>query len=144
MPLKDGKFTRGELAFIESYVQHQDRVRAENDAGIAPRSGFNILARAEVKAEIHRRIDAEMLELASLSVAKFRHILTSDKMPATVQADVAKYVHKAVTGAGEHAQAKEPHEMTAEELGVMIDKLQAQAASKAKAINPPDPGAIFD
>lgn len=144
MPLKDGSFTKGELAFMDAYVEHQDRAKAEKAAGLAPRAGYAVLSRPDVQAEITRRITAELHDLAAASVNTLRRLITGEKIPAAVQFNAAKYALDRVLGDGSSAQRKELHEMTQEEIAEGLAKLEAVAAAMAKPVNPPDPGAIFD
>jgi hypothetical protein len=144
VPLKTGAFTKGELAFIEAYAAHQDREKAEKAAGIAPRSGYSVLSRPDVQAEITRRITADLHDLAAASVDTLRKLITGEKVPAAVRFNAAKYTLDRVLGDGSAVQRKELHEMTQEEIAEGLAKLEAVAASMAKPVNPPDPGAIFD
>jgi len=145
MPLKDGRLTRTETAFVEAYAEVPDRARAEKLAGLAPRSGYMILARPEIQAQIARRISAEMSDLAPIATAKLRHLLTSDKVPAQVLFNAVKYTLDTVQGANPGTAHKELHEMSADDLAAAINTLSARASDLARDVSPsPDPGGVFD
>lgn len=145
MPLKDGSLTRGEAAFIAAYVESNDREKAEKAAGLMPKSGYAVLARPEIQAQIRAqqlaRLTAEALPMAVSTVIE---IMQSSKSPAAARVQAAKLVIDRAMPAGESGQTKELHELTPDELAHAIATLEAQAASMAKPINGPDPGAIFD
>lgn len=148
MPLKDGRLTRGEQAFIEAYAKTQDREQAEKAAKLAPRSGYKILARPDIQAEIARRISAEIHDLGAVAVDGLRYLVTSEKVPAATRYQAIKYTLDRIEGvAGESGAGKELHEMTPEELAAAIGSLEARAADLAKPVEPRDqvagPG-VFD
>lgn len=139
MPNIDGEFTKGELAFLDHYAIHQDRVKAEKHAGVASRVGYAILARPAVQAELQRRLRVDLLDLGTLAVAKIKHHLTSEKIPAAVAQKAAEYVLNEMKEAGIEGATKDLHEMTADELASMISHLDARKASLATPVNEPNP-----
>jgi len=141
MPNRDGSFTKGELAFMDAYVEHQDRAKAERAAGLAARAGYAVLSRPDVQAEIARRMTAEMHDMAALAVGTLRKLMEGDKIPAQVRFNAAKYTLDKVLGETGTGPAKEIHEMSPEEIAQGIAKLESVAASLAKPVNE---GAIFD
>ena len=138
MPHINGEFTKGELAFLDHYAVHQDRAKAEKHAGLAPRVGYAILNRPAVQAELQRRLRVELVDLGALAVAKIRHNLTSDKVPAAVGQKAAEFVIQELKAAGELGAVKDLHELTADELAQAIAVLDARKAELAAPVNTPD------
>ena len=139
MPLHNGDFTAGEQAFLAAYIEHNDRAKAEKAAGLAPRSGYAILNRPAVQAELQRRLRVELVDLGSLAVARIKHNLTSDKVPAAVGQKAAEFVIQELKAAGELGAMKDLHELTADELAQAIALLDARKAELALPVNTPDP-----
>lgn len=141
LPFRDGSFTKGELAFMDAYVEHQDRAKAEKLAGIAPRAGYAMLSRPDVQAEIARRMTADLHDMAALAVGTLRKLMESEKIPAQVRFNAAKYTLDKVLGESGAGPAKDVHEMSPEELAQGIAKLEGIAAALAKPVTD---SAIFD
>lgn len=131
--------TRGQEAFLTAYIETNDRAKAEKMAGIAPRSGYAVLSNPNVQAEMQRRMRVELLDLGSLAVAKIKHHLTSDKIPAAVGQKAAEFVLNELKEANGDLAQKDLHELTPEELGKMISHLEGMASSLATPVNPPNP-----
>jgi phage terminase small subunit len=95
------------------------------------------LQKPHVQAEIARiqtqRLFAEALPAA---VGCLIEIITSPKAPAGARVQAAKVVMDRTLGTDGAGQAKEPHEMTAEELAKAIDELERMASARAKPIEP--------
>lgn len=138
MPNINGEFTKGEMAFLEHYAVHQDRAKAEKHAGLAPRVGYAILSRPAIQAELQRRTRVEILDMGSLAVAKIRHNLTSDKVPAAVAQKAAEYVLNEIKEAGIGDVAKGLEDMTPDEINSLISHLDARKAALATPVNVPD------
>jgi hypothetical protein len=136
-----GGFTKGQEAFLEAYIKHNDREKAEKEAGLAPRSGYAVLSNPAVMAEYQRRLRSELMDLGSLAIAKVKHNLTSDKVPAAVGQKAAEFVLNELKAGTEGSAAKELHELTSDELNAMIAHLDARKASLALPINTPE---VFD
>lgn len=134
-----GGFTKGQEAFLEAYIKHNDRAKAEKEAGLAPRTGYAILSNPAVQAEYQRRIKAELMDLGHIAVAKIRYNLTSDKVPAAVGQKAAEFVLGELKEANEAGAMKELHEMTPDELGRALATLEARAAALATPVSTPDP-----
>lgn len=151
MPLKDGTMTRGEMAFIQAYAGTNDREKAEKQAKIAPGTGYRLLARLEVQREINRQERGRMLELLHLSNEWALKVMRDAKKPDTIKRDIAREVWKLTLGADASSgtEAKEPHEMTADELSAELDRLMKARdalAENAKDVTPSDgqDGTPFD
>ena len=135
MPLKSGRLTEREEKFIDSYVIHGDRERAERDARLAPRGGYQILARPEIQrrvlAEQAARLTCDALPVA---VSTLIEIMQNKKAPAAARVQAAKVTIDRAMPQAEGGQHKEIHEMTAEEIAQAINTLEAQAAAAAKPV----------
>lgn len=125
MPRKDGTFTRTEQDFMEAYAQTQDREKAEKLAGLAPRSGYAILGRAEVQAELSRRMMADVIELGPLAVNIWKRCLTEQGVPWAVKEKAAGRVVDLIKEIAPETTAKDISEWTAEELAAGISALSA-------------------
>jgi hypothetical protein len=141
MPLRNGELTRSERDFLSFYAEHEDREKAEKQAGLMPRTGYGILARPEIQSRLVAETNARLLEMAPVAVKKLRHLITSEKVPAAVQFNAVRYALDRLLGDGSQAVQKELSEMTPEELAAAIDSLSAQAATLAK---PVPSGEVFD
>ncbi len=139
MPVHNGDFTKGEQAFMDAYLEHRDRAKAEKAAGLAPRVGYAILNRPAVQAELQRRLRVELLDLGSLAIAKIKHNLTSDKVPAAVGQKAAEFVWKEMQDGGPEGSGKELHELNQDELAAMIEHLHARKAELALPVSEPNP-----
>lgn len=139
MPVHNGEFTKGELAFLDHYAQHQDRAKAEKAAGLAPRVGYAILGRPAIQAELQRRLRVELLDLGSLAVAKIKHHLTSDKIPAAVAQKAAEFVLNEMKEAGIEGATKDLSELSPDETARMISHLESRMAALATPVSAPDP-----
>ncbi len=135
MPKKGGGSTPQERKFVEAYVATQDARYSATQAGFAqPRSaGYKALSRPAVQAEI-ARLQQERLfqEVLPLAVEVHIDMMRDSKTPAGARAQLVKLAYDRTFGSQEGAQAKEPHEMTAEEIADTINKLEQVAALRAK------------
>jgi hypothetical protein len=142
MPLKNGRQTGQESVFIQHYAATGDRRYAALQAGSRDPSSFaaKALARPAVQAEI-ARIQVERLYTEGLALAVDMHIhmIRDPATPAGARAQAIKLMYDRTIGQGDQAEAKEPHEMTAEELEAAIQKLRRAAADKAKPVLEHDP-----
>lgn len=127
--------TRAEADFVDAYATTGDRVAAEKAAGLAPRGGYQVLARPEIQAEIARRVSAELHDLGQLATAKLRYLVTSDKVPAAAAFQAAKYILDRIEGGAPGGPERDPSEMTPEELAAEIARLETRAAAAAKPVD---------
>ena len=147
MPLKNGHFTPKERKFLEAYAETGDRELAEKKAKYVTGMGWQVLAREDVQREIvARQVAILTSEALPCAVNTILEIMRNPKAPAAARVQAAKLTFDRVLPAHSDGSAKEPHEMTPEELAQAIDKLESIAAGKARAIDPPNdpqPG-VFD
>jgi hypothetical protein len=139
VPRKSGKMTQQETVFARAYAATADRALA----GVVARYSRPLemadknLAKPAVQAEIAREQTARLFsEALPAAVGCLIEIITSPKAPAGARVQAAKVVMDRTLGTDGAGQAKEPHEMTAEELAKAIDELERMASARAKPIEP--------
>ena len=93
------------------------------------------LARPAIQAEI-ARIQTEKLftEALPAAVQCLVSIIRNDKAPSGARVQAAKVVLDRTLGSDEAARAKEPSEMSPDELAREIDKLTRIASDRAKVV----------
>lgn len=138
MPLKNGRLTAQERAFSQHMADTQDRTYAAEKAQFAQpsRDAGRLLARPAVQQDISRRVMAKLADLGELAVATVHEAMTSKTSTWTNKLVAADMVLKRLEK-GDEAGAKEPSEMTYDELQAQIRALeirQAEIADKAKPI----------
>lgn len=130
--------TYAETRIAEVMAETGNREFAAHKAGVKYSSGAvdRAMQRPAVLNEI-ARIQQEKLfsELLPLAVKVHAEILADPKAPAGARVQAVKLAYDRTLGAQDGAQAKEPHEMTAEEIAEAIGKLEAIAMSRAKTVD---------
>lgn len=150
MPIKSGKQTSKERAFIEHAVALGDPVAAARLAGYAQPSAAAVqnMQRPAVVSEVKRRQEERMTnELLPAAVDLLHHVLTDATENTRNRIAAAKIVVDRTIGAQMDGNAKEPHEMTADELAERMAQLrqqQAALADQARDVTPPDEGQDSD
>jgi len=150
MPIKGGKMTAQERKFSQVYADTGSVGYAAEKAGYAfPHvSGSKALARPAVQESIKRQQLARLNnELLPLALDTLETILTNPKATDSNKNTAAGLVMKYSVGSTGEGEAKEPHEMTAEELQAQIARLRTEAAERAKpvlVIEPNEPSSIDD
>ena len=147
MPLRNGKLTAQERRFAQVYADTGAVGYAAEKAGYAfPEvSGSKALARPAVQESIKRQQLARLNnELLPLALDTLEGILRSPKSTDNNKNTAAGLVMKYSVGQGEGSEAKEPHEMTAEEIQQQIERLRAAAADRARPVIEPEPSSIDD
>ncbi len=136
MPWMDGSWTRGERAFVDAYTANGgNREKAEKTAKLAPRSGYQILARPEIQRAITQQQTARLTSDAlPLAVQTLVDIMGNAKAPAGARVQAAKVVIDRAMPLHEDGRAKELHEMTPDELAAAISQLETAAAALAKPV----------
>lgn len=133
------RLTPTESKFAKVYADTGDRTYAGHVAGYAHPaiSSHRAMTKPAVVEAVFRaqmrRITDEALPLAVETVLK---LMRDDKTPPNVKGTVALGVMKHAQAIGVGAEAKEPHEMTADEIRREIDRLEAVSASRAVLVNP--------
>jgi hypothetical protein len=149
MPRRNGELTVQEQAFVEAVATTGDPAYALKKAGYkGDRNAAQVLKREAVQRAI---IETQQLRLVNealpAAVTCILEIIRNPKAPAAARVQAAKLTFDRVLPSHAEAGAKEPHEMTPEELAAAIDKLESIAAGKARAIDPPEsdpPAGVFD
>lgn len=148
MPLKSGRKTAQEAAFIGFAALSGDPVYAAQRAGYAHPSarafdkmGSPVIAEAVRKAQIARLNN----DLLPKSLDLLERVILDDTEATRNRITAAQTVLKYSLGGKDGADDKDPHEMTPAELQARIDTLRRAAADKARpviegqAIEGPDP-----
>jgi hypothetical protein len=156
LPLKSGRFTPREKAFVKHMAATSDPVYAATKAGLAhPRvDAHRLMQRPAVKnavmAEAERILRDELLPLA---LETHKRLLSDKATPAGAQVTAVKLAYDRTLGVDDGKQAKEPSEMTYDELQASIEELQQQRDSLAdqardvtpvESVNVADPSSVFD
>jgi phage terminase small subunit len=147
MPLKNGAFTPKERKFLDTYAATGSRELAEKKAGYAATMGWQVLQRDDVQREIvARQVAILTSEALPVAVSTVLEIMRNPKAPAAARVQAAKLTFDRVLPAHSDGTAKEPHEMTPEELAAAIDKLESIAAGKARPVEQIEapPAGVFD
>lgn len=137
MGVRGGGLSSQQKAFAGHYAVTGDAVYSAAKAGYsspAPRASQN-LALASVQAEIARRqVERLFDEALPAAVDCLVSIIRSEKAPAGARVQAAKVVLDRTLGSDEAGKAKEPSEMTPEELSHEIDKLTRIASERARPV----------
>lgn len=150
MRLREGAVTRQQKAFAEVMAATGDPTYAAAKAGYAypTQQGIANLERPAIQAAIREReLKTLTDELLPLATAKLRKALTDDVVPWGAAMKAVEIVHKRVFGEADSAASKDPSEYTGDELNLAIQRLQREAAARAKPIleheeSIPKPGAF--
>jgi hypothetical protein len=144
MPLKSGALTKQEQVFLDEYMKHGDRERAEQEACYRPRFGYVVLARPEIQRHITAQEVGKLYsEGLPAAVSTLIEIAKGAKYPAAARVQAAKAIMDRTLGADGSGPAKELHEMTPEEIAQAIANLEAQASAAAVDVTPSGPVDVF-
>jgi hypothetical protein len=137
MPIKGGGLTAQERVVVERFAATGDKGYAMEKAGYA-HVGANtarVFNRPAVQESIKRqqlaRLNNELLPLALDTIST---ILSNAKATDSNKLTAAGLVMKYSVGASGEGEAKEPHEMSAEELQAQIARLRNEAAERARPV----------
>lgn len=137
MPVKGGKLTAQERVVAERFAATGDKSYAMEKAGYA-HVGANtarVFNRPAVQESIKRQQLARLNnELLPLALDTIETILTNPKATDSNKNTAAGLVMKYSVGSAGEGEAKEPHEMSADELQAQIARLRAEAAERAKPV----------
>lgn len=149
MRVRKGSLTPQERVFVQHMAGTGDKQYSAEKAGYAvpAQTSDKLVKRPRVMAEV-ARLQSERLfnEALPAAVDCLVSIIRNDKAAAGARVQAAKVVLDRTLGAQEGAQAKEPHEMTGEELARAIeqlDVLEAEALKRAKPVNSIEPDSVF-
>jgi hypothetical protein len=156
VPVKGGRLTSMEKTFAGHMARTNDASYAAHKAGYGtPRSrGSELMAKPAVRnavmAEAERILRDELLPLA---LETHKRLLSDKATPAGAQVTAVKLAYDRTLGVDDGKQAKEPSEMTYDELQASIEELQQQRDSLAdqardvtpvESVNTTDPSSVFD
>lgn len=137
MPLKDGSLTPQEAIFIGHMAATGDATYSAARAGYrnAPKEGW-VKANNPAIAETVRKAQVARLnnDLLPKSLDLLAKVIADDKESTRNRLTAAQVVLKYSLGAKDGAEAKDPHEMTSEEIQARIDDLRRVAADRAKPV----------
>lgn len=148
--MKSGALTPAETRVAQAYAGTLDQGFAAKKAGISQPGASKALQRPAVQAEIVRiQTEALFSEILPLAVAVHRRLLTDPKVPAGAQVQAVKLAYDRTLGMEGADKAKEPHEMTPDELARAINALERVAADRARNVTPaqglePAESGVFD
>lgn len=135
MPLKSGKLTQQEQAIAGAMAVSGSVRFAMSETKMTDSNVRRALARPAIQAEI-ARIQTEKLftEALPAAVQCLVSIIRNDKAPSGARVQAAKVVLDRTLGSDEAARAKEPSEMSPDELAREIEKLTRIASDRAKVV----------
>lgn len=133
MPRKSAALKASEERFVEHFSEHGSREEAEAAAGMAPGSGYDMLARPEIRKMIVQRENAVLLgDALPLAMSTIIEIMQNSKAPASARVQAAKIVLDRAMPQDEVGREKELHEMTPEEIAERIARLEGLTAALAR------------
>lgn len=137
MPTKTGRYTPSEAAFIKEYARTGQATAAAQRAGYRapqPSASHNLAnpaIQAAIAAEQTKILFSEALPAA---VHCLISLVKDARAPAGARVQASKVILDRTLGSQDGAGAKDPAEMTAEELQRRIDELNRLASDRAKPI----------
>lgn len=137
--------TNLEKAFVKHYVGTGNAQYAAHKAGYAlPESGSAVANRPKIREVILREQQARITnELVPLALDTLQELLSNKETPASARVAAVKVVLDRGLGDSASVEAREPHEMTGEELQSAIDRLRREAVERAKPIIDSTPKPIW-
>ena len=152
MPRKNGNLTSQEAAFAEAFAATGDKGFAVFKAGYQSSKALMKAEDPRVMAAVERWRRDNLAKVVHAAGRLHLEMMTDDRTPAATRATLIKLAYsewRLDQGAG--AEAKEPHEMTADELAAEIARreanlrqVEAAAASRAVDVTPAEAPSIFD
>lgn len=138
MPIKGGRFTPQERAFIDAQVAVGDPRVAAAKAGYAKPgiAGYAIAARPAIAAEVVKLQTQRLVdEILPLAVDQHKALLASASTPAGAKAQLIKLAYDRTMGSQDAKGRKELHEMTVDELADELEQLKRRQADMAKVVD---------
>ena len=129
------RLTDNETAFVQAFVATGNKHMAARMAGYknVPMAASRNLRNPAILAEIARHQTERLFSDAlPLAINCLIELVRNPKAPAGARVQAAKVIMDRTLGDGETKAAREPHEMTGEELARAIAELEAAAAARAK------------
>ncbi len=139
MPVKSGKMTPMERAFVQTMARVNDQTYAATKAGYKKpvQAGSDLMKKPGIAeatfAEVQRFLRDQG---AAIGVYTLAELAVDTAIPAGVRRAAASDLAKlSGVGVSDAAQGKEPHEMTASELRDHAAKLERQRDAMLKALS---------
>ena len=151
MPLKNGRLTKGEIAFVQGMARTGDVTYSAAKAGFAApgQNGGKLMQRPAVRAAVVATTEDLLFnELLPLAYQAHKRLLTDKAVPAGAQLGAVKLAYDRTLGdQADAADAKEPSEMTYDELQASIASLKAEQAAREEGaidVTPTPESSVFD
>ena len=134
MPDVVGRLSAKEQTFIERYAATGDRGYAATKAGYTQpiTSASKLLAREPIRDAVALQVRRRLDSLVTTALDVCAKILADEKAPNKDKIAVSKVVLAAWRGQTDGADAKDPSEMSGDELRDRIARLQAEAIERAR------------
>lgn len=138
MPLKSGKMTRQEAAFVGVMATTGDATYAAAKAGYAspqPRGSQNMANPAIQAAVREKELATIHNDLLPLANKVLRAALTEGNLvPWGAKLKAVEIVHKRVFGEQEAGSGKTPAEMSPDELSAALDRLKRELSDRSTIV----------
>lgn len=145
MPIKGGRRTPAERVLAQTMAATNDRAHAGAKSGLSQSGVSRALARPEVQEDIRRLQLAKLHnELLPAAINVLATILGDAKATERGKISAAKIVLDRAFGDKDAGEAKEPHQMTSEEIQARLAQLRSEAADRARVIIEHDPAEAHD
>lgn len=134
MPLKSGRLTRQELAFVDVMAATGDPTYAAQKAGYSspqPRGSQNMAnpaIQAAVREKEHHTLIKDLLPKATLALSRALDV----PVPTGVTMKAVDIVFKRAYGEEAGGIGKAPSEMSPDELAAALDKLKSELADRSR------------
>lgn len=138
MPLKNGRLTPQEAAFVDRVADHGNALIAAREAGYSAKCAQPMASKLTRNPEIQQAILARQQErlfseVLPLAVQQHIALLQNGATPAGAKAQLIKLAYdKAGIGQPDTVDGKEPHEMSGRELDQAIAKLRAEIEARSR------------
>lgn len=132
------RLTAKETVFVDAMARTGDKAYSRKEAGYTHAQTVDRMMRKQhIVAEIRRREQDRLFqEGLPAAVQCVVEIVRNSSYAPGARVQAAKVIFDRTLGTTDGEQGKELHEMTAEELATAIEKLEREASTRAKTINP--------
>lgn len=136
---------------MSAMARTNDQTYSATKAGYGhpAKRGSELMSKPAIRAAVIREAeDALQNEILPLALAKHKFLLTDKAIPAGAQLGAVKLAYDRTLGdQADAADAKEPSEMTYDELQASIASLKAEQAAREEGaidVTPPSESSVFD
>jgi hypothetical protein len=134
VPYQNGRLTPQESTFVKAMARTNDQTYSATKAGYgAPaKRGSELMGKAAIRAAVIREAEEALNnEILPLALAKHKFLLTAAGVPAGAQLGAVKLAYDRTLGdQADATDAKEPSEMSYDELQASIAALRAEQAAR--------------